>query len=227
MERTISLLPRDLDYKIVLELPYKDIIRLSNISRKYRKIYNDPYFWKAKLDKDFISVDMRNLRGTDYLNLYRFYHYLNIYETIEKRTGIFEHSYVFKYEPGLSEKEMQKIDRINRHLRKVSNMIVKILSLISPDERTLKTTELRFSISSFYLSRRMRYPVREGQLIIIEPRGIVTTDKISLYIFRANNQLKIQGKYYTGYFEDLPEALLKKHNYEEIFEIYGLPRKLK
>lgn len=63
------------DPKIValLKLPYKDVLNSCKINKAFNNVCVDPYFWKAKLQRDFPNKNIRNLKNNQYRAQYELF----------------------------------------------------------------------------------------------------------------------------------------------------------
>ena len=58
--RLVSNIPEDINWLILLSLPYEDIIRMKDVSRDHRKILENNKFWSKLYERDFKKTISEN-----------------------------------------------------------------------------------------------------------------------------------------------------------------------
>jgi hypothetical protein len=212
-------LPYDLQKEYALLLSPEDLLNLCKSSTRLKAICKDPYFWKAKLGKDFpllyLFGDLESLEDLEpetYKLYYQFYYWSKKYEEAERLTGTV--TYYDTEDPNMMKQEKAVLN------------VEKILEELPEDERTiaLNVTNDFFweedadHIYTAELSIILGFPVYEGNIIILEHDY---SEPNAIYIYKKNNKLKHVRFSYTGCVEGLPKILKSKYTPEEFIGIYG------
>lgn len=66
-------IPKEVNEKSLLKLPYETIVKSCSTSKYFNRICNDPYFWKAKLEIDYPEEILPKLQDSQYRAQYELF----------------------------------------------------------------------------------------------------------------------------------------------------------
>jgi hypothetical protein len=211
-----SRLPKEVNEETLLKLPYSEVIKSCKLSKYYNSICNNPYFWKAKLERDFPDEVLPNLEGPQYRAQYEYFIAELLTEDLKKTI---EDELDYKY--GDEVKQLQQI-AINNYEKELAHKPYTVLY----DEKLAKYLSITDEeLANQYLEKLDRFD-----------RGIRTLqENIENLTTRINYVLpnKIEKKYIKIYGNSdelnsliskdfLPPSLgrkyLRKYGYKEEFK---------